>query len=69
MFFNIEENDIFLVFEISDESGNTAQDTVVFTVINGKIPGFNILTFGLVISCTASIIIVSIRKRRNSRKI
>ncbi len=34
-----------------------------------KIPGFNILTFGLVISCTASIIIVSIRKRRNSRKI
>ena len=32
-----------------------------------KISGFNILTFGLVISGTASIIIVSIRKRRNSR--
>ncbi len=31
-----------------------------------KISGFNILTFGLVISGTASIIIVSIRKRRNS---
>ena len=30
------------------------------------ISGFNILTFGLVISCTASVIIVSIRKRRNS---
>ena len=32
-----------------------------------KISGFNILTFSLVFSCTASIIIVSIRERRNSR--
>jgi len=32
-----------------------------------RISGYNILTFGLVFSCTASVIIVSIRKRRNSR--
>ena len=32
-----------------------------------KISGFNILTFGLIISCMVSIIIVSIRKQRNFR--
>jgi len=33
---------------------------------NGGIKGYSILTFVLVFSCTASVIIVSIRKRRNS---
>ncbi len=53
--------------EIYSSISNCESVVVELEGENGGIPGFNILIFGLVISCTASLIIVSILNRRNSR--